>query len=220
VIPAHVPAILQEPVASVISKSSPSFKIFQRRCLLFLLFFRSCFFKQSTGLASTDFGLGGRSTFARSQQNRSFFLLNKLPGHTGGWARCRLWNSGALLLRCAFTEGIGVYMQKNAGPSFFDDLATGALIPLEMRHVWHRLIFHRPISLQYVLLANCFIVWFLYLVLRRDKLESTPAPKPELIETVRPSADIAARSSYLFGARPNSASAGIVFSIGSPITLV
>jgi hypothetical protein len=33
------------------------------------------------------------------------------------------------------------------------------------------------------LLANCFIVWFLYLVLRRDKLEKRTAPKRELIET-------------------------------------
>src|SRR6266513_2338457 len=62
--------------------------------------------------------------------------------------------------------------------------ATGALIPLEMRHVWHRLIFHRPIFAPILLLlANCFIVWFLYLVLRRDKLEKHTAPKRELIET-------------------------------------
>jgi len=62
--------------------------------------------------------------------------------------------------------------------------ATGALIPLEMRHVWHRLIFHRPIFAPILLLlANCFIVWFLYLVLRRDKLERQTAPKRELIET-------------------------------------
>jgi uncharacterized membrane protein (DUF2068 family) len=62
--------------------------------------------------------------------------------------------------------------------------ATGALIPLEMRHVWHRLIFHRPIFAPILLLlANCFIVWFLYMVLRRDKLEKQTAPKPELIET-------------------------------------
>jgi len=82
-----------------------------------------------------------------------------------------------------FTEGIGVYMQKRWA-EFLMIFATGALIPLEMRHVWHRLIFHRPIFAPILLLlANCFIVWFLYLVLRRDKLEKHTAPKRELIET-------------------------------------
>src|SRR5438552_4045433 len=82
-----------------------------------------------------------------------------------------------------FTEGIGVYMQKRWA-EFLMIFATGALIPLEMRHVWHRLIFHRAIFAPILLLlANCFIVWFLYLVLRRDKLEKQTAPKRELIET-------------------------------------
>src|SRR6266403_5349020 len=82
-----------------------------------------------------------------------------------------------------FTEGIGVYMQKRWA-EFLMIFATGALIPLEMRHVWHRLIFDRPIFAPILLLlGNCFIVWFLYLVLRRDKLEKHTAPKPELIES-------------------------------------
>jgi hypothetical protein len=62
--------------------------------------------------------------------------------------------------------------------------ATGALIPLEVRHVWHRLIYHRPIlAASIILLVNCFIVWFLYMVLRRGQTEEHPAPKKQLMET-------------------------------------
>ena len=62
--------------------------------------------------------------------------------------------------------------------------ATGALIPLEIRHVWHRLIFHRPVLAPVILLlANCFIVWFLYYVLKREKKEHQHEPDKELIET-------------------------------------
>src|SRR5947207_7831552 len=82
-----------------------------------------------------------------------------------------------------FTEGIGVYMQKRWA-EFLMIFATSALIPLEIRHVWHRLIFHRPMLIPaLILLANCFIVWFLYMVLRRTKVEPHPASKRELVET-------------------------------------
>src|SRR5205823_9882044 len=111
------------------------------------------------------------------------FLLNKLQDALSGGA---LRATGILaLFYCGvlFTEGIGVYMQKRWA-EFLMIFATGALIPLEIRHVWHRLIFHRPIlAPALLLLANCFIVWFLYLVLRRDKAEKQPAPERELIET-------------------------------------
>src|SRR2546427_131898 len=111
------------------------------------------------------------------------FLLNKLQDILAGGA---LRATGILaLFYCAvlFTEGIGVYMQKRWA-EFLMIFATGALIPLEMRHVWHRLTLDRPIFAPILLLlANCFIVWFLYLVLRRDKLEKQTTPKRELIET-------------------------------------
>jgi len=64
--PAHVPAILQEPRRVRYLKIIAVFKIF-KGVLLFLLGFFAPLFKQSTGLARSDFGLGGRSTFARSQ---------------------------------------------------------------------------------------------------------------------------------------------------------
>jgi uncharacterized membrane protein (DUF2068 family) len=111
------------------------------------------------------------------------YLLNKLQEVLAGGA---LRATAALaLFYCAvlFTEGIGVYMQKRWA-EFLMIFATGAFIPLEIRHTWHSLIFHRPIIAPLILLlANCFIVWFLYMVLRRDK--HTPAPKqqPELVET-------------------------------------
>src|SRR5256714_14624291 len=111
------------------------------------------------------------------------FLLNKLQEALAGGA---LRATGILaLFYCAvlFTEGIGVYMQKRWA-EFLMIFATGALIPLEIRHIWHRLIFHRPALVPVIiLLANCFIVWFLYMVLRRDKAEEKTAPERELIET-------------------------------------
>ena len=81
------------------------------------------------------------------------------------------------------TEGIGVYMQKRWAEWLMIS-ATGTLIPLEVWHLWHRLISHRPsLAALLILLANCFIVWFLYLVLKRDKAEAHTEPKKEFVET-------------------------------------
>ena len=111
------------------------------------------------------------------------FLLSKLQDVLSGGA---LRATAILaLFYCAvlFTEGIGVYMQKRWA-EFLMIFATGALIPLEIRHTWHRLMHDDPfIGPLVLLLANCFIVWFLYMVLRRDKQPVLPKPKPELIET-------------------------------------
>ena len=111
------------------------------------------------------------------------FLLNKLQAALSGGA---LRATGILsLFYCGvlFTEGIGVYMQKRWA-EFLMIFATGALIPLEIRHTWHQWILSRPIIAPLILLlANCFIVWFLYMVLRRTKPAHPIAPKPELVET-------------------------------------
>jgi len=111
------------------------------------------------------------------------FLLNKLQEVLSGNV---LRATAALaLFYCAvlLTEGIGVYMQKRWA-EFLMIFATAALIPLEIKHTWHQLHFHRPVIASLaLLLANCFIVWFLYLVLRRDKFEKHPAPERELVET-------------------------------------
>ncbi len=71
-----------------------------------------------------------------------------------------------------FTEGIGVYLQKRWA-EFLMIIATAALIPLEVRHLYHR----PSIGAVVVLLVNCFIVWFLYRVLRREPAHAAePAP--------------------------------------------
>jgi uncharacterized membrane protein (DUF2068 family) len=106
------------------------------------------------------------------------FLLNKLQDILAGG---QLRATGFLaLFYCGvlFTEGIGVYLQKRWA-EFLMIFATAGLIPLEIRHLWHR----PGLAALLILLANCFIVWFLYLVLKREKPHHHSAPKEELIET-------------------------------------
>jgi uncharacterized membrane protein (DUF2068 family) len=78
-----------------------------------------------------------------------------------------------------FTEGIGVYMQQRWAELLMI-FATAALIPLEIRHLWHR----PGLAGAVILLVNCFIVWFLYRVLKRDKTDAHVAQPRELVETV------------------------------------
>src|SRR5207244_4560148 len=106
------------------------------------------------------------------------FLLNKLQDVLAGE---RLQAAGFLaLFYCAvlLTEGIGVYLQKRWAELLMI-FATGALIPLEVRHLWHR----PSVAALVILLANCFIVWFLYRVLKRDKAEVQVNRSSELVET-------------------------------------
>ena len=106
------------------------------------------------------------------------FLLNKLQDVlAGGQLRATgflaLFYCGVLL-----TEGIGVYLQMRWA-EFLMIFATSALIPLEVRHLWHR----PSVAAVLILLANCFIVWFLYRVLKRDKVEVQANRPSELVET-------------------------------------
>lgn len=78
-----------------------------------------------------------------------------------------------------FTEGIGVYMQQRWAELLMI-FATAALIPLELRHLLHEPGFVGAL----ILMANCFIVWFLYRVLRREKPKAHVAQPHELVETV------------------------------------
>ena len=57
--------------------------------------------------------------------------------------------------------------------------ATAALIPIEIRHLWHR----PGLPGVLILLANCFIVWFLYRVLKREKPKTDVTQPRELVET-------------------------------------
>jgi uncharacterized membrane protein (DUF2068 family) len=106
------------------------------------------------------------------------YLLNKLQAVLADGA---LRPAGLLALFYAavlFTEGIGVYMQQRWAELLMI-FATASLIPLEIRHLWHR----PGLVGVLILLANCFIVWFLYRVLKRDKAEVQVAHPPELVET-------------------------------------
>jgi uncharacterized membrane protein (DUF2068 family) len=77
-----------------------------------------------------------------------------------------------------FTEGIGVYMQQRWA-EFLMIFATATLIPIEIRHLWHR----PSLVGVLILLANCFIVWFLYRVLKRDRAKAHTTQPSELVET-------------------------------------
>jgi uncharacterized membrane protein (DUF2068 family) len=107
------------------------------------------------------------------------FLLHKLQGVLSDGA---LRATGLLALfysAVLFTEGIGVYTQQRWAELLMI-FATASLIPIEVRH-----LLHRPgLVGALILLANCFIVWFLYRVLKRDKVEPHIARVRELVETI------------------------------------
>jgi uncharacterized membrane protein (DUF2068 family) len=92
------------------------------------------------------------------------FLLNQLQtALAGGHLRV----TGLLSLvysSVLFTEGIGVYLQKRWGELLMI-FATSALIPFEIHHLFIK----RSVAAVVILAVNCFIVWFLYLVLRRER---------------------------------------------------
>jgi len=77
-----------------------------------------------------------------------------------------------------FTEGIGVYLEQRWAELLMI-FATATFIPLEVRHIWH----HPGLVGALILLANCFIVWFLYRVLKRDKAKPQAQHPRELVET-------------------------------------
>jgi uncharacterized membrane protein (DUF2068 family) len=99
------------------------------------------------------------------------YLLRKLQDAVAGGL---LQVTGLVSLFYAavlFTEGVGVYLQRRWAEMLMV-FATGALIPLEVRH-----IFLTPSLVAVLILAvNCFIVWFLYRVLRREKREEQSTP--------------------------------------------
>jgi uncharacterized membrane protein (DUF2068 family) len=174
--PMHVPAILQEPRRVRYLKLIALFKI-SKGVLLLVLGFSLLF------LNWRDRWLDAISDWANEEillghSKAIHFLLSKLQDVLAGGA---LRATGFLaLFYCAvlFTEGIGVYFQQRWAELLMI-FATGALIPLEVRHLWHR----PSLAALLILLANCFIVWFLYRVLKRDKAEPQLERKCELVET-------------------------------------
>src|SRR5947209_10990050 len=180
--PAHVPAILREPRRHRYLKLIALFKIF-KGVLLFIAGFSLLFLNSRPGW------LDQISDWTEDQlllhhTKAVLFLLTKTQEFLNGGGALRA-TAFLALFYCAvlLTEGIGVYLEKRWA-EFLMIFATGALIPLEIRHVWHRLITHHAIVAPILLLlANCFIVWFLYLVLRRDKSAPTAKLERELVET-------------------------------------
>jgi len=174
--PTHVPAILREPRRVRYLKLIALFKI-AKGVLLFVLGFSLLF------LNARDRWLDAISDWANEEillghSKAVHFLLSKLQDVLAGGA---LRATGFLaLFYCAvlFTEGLGVYFQQRWAELLMI-FATGALIPLEVRHLWHR----PSLAALLILLANCFIVWFLYRVLKRDKAEPQIERKCELVET-------------------------------------
>src|SRR5437588_7185084 len=139
----HEPKIVLQPRKRVrYLKIIALFKIF-KGVLLFLLGFSLLF------LNGRPVWLDQISDWADDQlllhhSKAVVFLLNKLQDMLSGGA---LRATGILaLFYCAvlFTEGIGVYLQKRWA-EFLMIFATGALIPLEIRHVWRSFLWNRPI---------------------------------------------------------------------------
>lgn len=144
------------------------FKILQGAILLgigvSLLFLHS----RSRWMGNISDWVDGELMVAHSRM--MLYFLNKLQDVvTGGLLQV----TGLVALFYAallFTEGIGVYLQKRWAEMLMV-FATATLIPFEVRHVW----FHPGAVAILILVVNCFIVWFLYRVLRRERREQAMA---------------------------------------------
>src|SRR5712691_9953132 len=175
--PAHVPAILQEPRRHRYLKLIAIFKI--GKGVLVLLLGVSLLFLNARTRCMDALSNWTADEILMEHSKAVHYLLNNLQAVlAGGLLRA----TGLLALFYAavlFTEGIGVYMEQRWAELLMI-FATASLIPLEVRHVWHR----PGLVGALILLANCFIVWFLYSVLKRDKAKPHVAQARELVETV------------------------------------
>src|SRR5207247_7359139 len=175
--PAHEPAILRGPKRVRYLKLIALFKI--AKGLLALVLGVSLLF-----LNSRTHWLDAISDWTADElllihSKVVLYLLNKLQTVV---ANGQLRAPGLLALFYSvvlFTEGIGVYLQKRWA-EFLMVFATGALIPLEVRHIYYRPSFAAVI----ILAANCFIVWFLYRVLKRQPAHAATTP-PEVAGETR-----------------------------------
>src|SRR6266568_4688609 len=160
--PAHEPAILQEPRRHRYLKLIALFKI--GKGVLLLLVAVSLLFLNARTRWMDALSNWTADQILLEHSRTVMYLLHKLQAVLeGGMLRA----TGLLALfysAVLFTEGIGVYLQQRWAELLMI-FATAALIPIEVRH-----LFHEPGLLgALILVANCFIVWFLYRVLKRDK---------------------------------------------------
>lgn len=169
----HAPAILRRPERVRFLKLIAVFKILQGVLLLAAGF--SLFFLNSRTLWLEQISDWADEELLLHHSRAVMYLLNKLQD---ALAEGQLRVTGLLAFFYAavlFTEGFGVYFQKRWA-EFLMVFATGALIPLEVRHIWHR---PTPAAII-ILIVNCFIVWFLYRILRRDAERHRVAPRAEV----------------------------------------
>src|SRR5213594_3176647 len=175
--PAHEPAILQEPRRHRYLKLIALFKI-GKGVLLLLLGVSLLFLNMRTRWM--DALSNWTADEILMEHSRAIdYLLNKLQAVLAGGT---LRATGFLALfytAVLFTEGIGVYMEQRWAELLMI-FATAGLIPIEVRHIWH----HPGVVGALILLVNCFIVWFLYRVLKRDKARVHIEQRRELVETV------------------------------------
>jgi uncharacterized membrane protein (DUF2068 family) len=175
--PAHEPAILQEPRRHRYLKLIALFEI-GKGALVLLVGISLLFLNARTRWMDAISDWTADEILLEHSRAVSF-LLHKFQAVLADGA---LRATGFLALFYAavlFTEGIGVYMQQRWA-EFLMIFATAALIPVEVRHLWHR----PGLVGVLILLANCFIVWFLYRVLKWDKPAAHPPSRRELVETV------------------------------------
>ena len=175
--PAHVPAILQEPRRHRYLKLIALFKI--GKGVLLLLLGVSLLFLNARARWMDAISDWTADEILLEHSKAVAYLLHRLQAVLEGGA---LRATGLLALfysAVLFTEGIGVYMEQRWAELLMI-FATAALIPFEIRHIWHR----PGLVGVLILLANCFIVWFLYRVLKRDKPKPQVARSRELVETV------------------------------------
>jgi uncharacterized membrane protein (DUF2068 family) len=175
--PAHEPAILQEPRRHRYLKLIALFKI-GKGALLLLVAVSLLFLNARTRWMDALSNWTADQILLEHSKTVTYLLHRLQAVLAGGILRA----TGLLALfysAVLFTEGVGVYMQQRWAELLMI-CATAGLIPIEVRHLWHR----PGLVSALILLANCFIVWFLYRVLKRDKAKAH-APQPrELVETV------------------------------------
>ena len=107
----------------------------------------------------------------------ALYLLNGLQDVVSG-GRLRLTGLVSLFYAASlFVEGVGVYLQQRWA-ELLVVFATATLIPFEAYHLWR----HPGAVAALVLAANCLIVCFLYLVLRREKREALPVAEAAIAE--------------------------------------
>src|SRR5881396_2074359 len=175
--PAHEPAILQEPRRHRYLRLIALFKI--GKGVLLLLLGVSLLFLNARSRWMDALSDWAADEILMEHSRAVTYLLNKLQDVLAGGT---LRATGFLALfytAVLFTEGIGVYLQQRWAELLMI-FATAALIPIEVRHLWHR----PGLVGALILLANCFIVWFLYRVLKRDKTKAHVEQPRELVETV------------------------------------